>query len=119
MSFPNKRTRLAVAEEANEDFPAPRLGRAVKFALFDVVGNDIRGPFYRIRHDDPGTACDSHAQLVNLLHDCSVVIAGAVGPQMARRMHELGIHVVVTSERKPAARLVARLLAGTLEEAGS
>jgi predicted Fe-Mo cluster-binding NifX family protein len=107
--------RLAVAEEVKEDVPAPRLGRAVKFALFDVAGKDVRGPFYRVRHDDPGSVCDDHAELAALLHDCRVVIAGSVGPRMAQRLLDLGIEVVVTPERKPAAQLVARHLAGTLE----
>jgi predicted Fe-Mo cluster-binding NifX family protein len=113
------RVRLAVAEEQKEDILAPRLGRALKFALFDAAGKDIRGPFYRVRHDDPGTVCDDHADLLNLLHDCNVVIAGSVGPHMARRLHELGIEVVATPERKPAAQLVARHLAGTLERTRS
>jgi hypothetical protein len=38
---------------------------------------------------------------------------------MARRLHELGIEVVATPERKPAAQLVARHLAGTLERTRS
>jgi predicted Fe-Mo cluster-binding NifX family protein len=107
--------RLAVAEEEKEDVLAPRLGRALRFALFDVTGKDVRGPFYRVRHDDPGYVCDDHAELAALLHDCQVVIAGAVGPRMAQRLQDLGIEVVATPERRPAAQLVARHLAGTLE----
>jgi predicted Fe-Mo cluster-binding NifX family protein len=107
--------RLAVAEEEKEDSLAPRLGRAVKFALFDVVGKDIRGPFYRVRHDDPGKVCDEHAELAALLHDCQVVIAGSVGPRMAQRLRDLGIEVVATPERRSPAQLVARHLEGTLE----
>lgn len=107
--------RLAVAEEVGENVLAPRLGRAVKFALFDVSGNDIRGPFYRVRHDEPGEVCDDHAELAALLHDCQVVIAGGVGPHMTLRLRNLGIQVVATSERRPAAQLVARYLSKTLE----
>jgi predicted Fe-Mo cluster-binding NifX family protein len=107
--------RLAVAEEEKEDVLAPRLGRAVKFALFDVTGRDVRGPFYRVRHDDPGKVCDDHAELAALLHDCQTVIAGSVGPRMTQRLRDLGIEVVATSERRPAAQLVARYLAGNLE----
>jgi len=107
--------RMAVAEDVGEDVLAPRLGRAVKFALFDVAGNEIRGPFYRVRHDDPGEICDDHAELAALLHDCQVVIAGCVGPRMVQRLWDLGIEVVATSERRPAKQLVARYLAKTLE----
>ncbi len=107
--------RLAVAEEEKEDVLAPRLGRALKFALFYLDGKEVRGPFYRVRHDDPGSVCDDHAELSALLHDCRVVIAGSVGPCMARRLLDLGIEVVATAERGPAKQLVSRHLAGTLE----
>jgi predicted Fe-Mo cluster-binding NifX family protein len=108
--------RMAVAEEEKEDLLAPRLGRAVKFALFDVNGKEVRGPFYRVRHDDPGNVCDEHAELAALLHDCKVVIAGSVGPRMAQRLQDLGIEVVATPERRTAAQLVNRFLAGNLEQ---
>ncbi len=107
--------RVAVAEEEKEDVLAPRLGRAVKFALFDVDGRDVRGPFYRVRHDDPGATCDEHAELTALLHDCRVVIAGSVGQRMMQRLLDQGIEVVATPERGLASGLVARYLAGTLE----
>jgi predicted Fe-Mo cluster-binding NifX family protein len=107
--------RLAVAEEEKEDVLAPRLGRAVKFALFDVAGRDVRGPFYRVRHDDPGSVCDAHAELQALLHDCKLVIAGSAGPRIARCLRDSGIEVVATPARGSAAHLVARYLAGTLE----
>jgi len=106
---------LAVAEEEQDDVLAPRLGRAVKFALFDVEGGVVRGPFYRVRHDDPGTSCDEHAELTELLDDCRVVIAGSVGPRMAQRLRDRGIEVVATSERGSAAQLVARYLSETIE----
>ncbi len=109
------RIRLAVAEEISEDTLAPRLGRAVRFALFDADGEDARGPFYRVRHDDPGKDCDEHAELASLLHDCQVVIAGSTGPRMTRRLRDLGIQVVATPERSSAAQLVGRYLVGTLE----
>lgn len=107
--------RFAVAQEVVDDVPAPRLGRAVKFALFDVAGNEIRGPFYRVRHDEPGEVCDDHAELAALLYDCQAVIAGCVGPHLLQRLRDLGIEVVATPERRPAAQLAARYLAGTLE----
>ena len=107
--------RLAVAEETQEDTLAPRLGRTVRFALFDVNGKDVRGPFYRVRHDEPGEVCDEHAELAALLHDCQVVIAGSVGPRMTQRLRDLGIEVVATPERRPVAQLIARYVAGTLE----
>lgn len=37
---------IAVAEEG--DVVASRLGRAVKFALFDIEQGIVRGPFHRI-----------------------------------------------------------------------
>lgn len=115
----NATSRIAVAAEVTEDRPAPRLGRAVKFALFDVAGNDIRGPFFRVRHDDPGTMCDDHAELAALLHDCKVVIAGAVGHRMAKRLRDAGIEVVATPERLAPAELVDRFFAGSLTRVGA
>lgn len=106
--------RLAVAEETKESVLAPQLGKALKFALFDVSGKNVRGPFYRVRHDDPGQVCDDHAELAALLHDCRLVIAGSAGTRMRGRLRDLGIEVVTTSERRPAAQLVARYLAGHL-----
>jgi len=111
--------RIAVAEELTENVLAPRLGKAFRFALFDVTGKDIRGPFYRVRHDEPGTVCDDHAELTALLHDCKLVIAGSVGPAMEKRLRELGIQVVATPERRPATQLIARHFAGTLERSCS
>ena len=107
--------RLAIAEDEKEDVLAPRLGRALKFALFDVKGGAVRGPFYRVRHDEPGASCDDHAELSELLSDCRVVIAGSVGPRMAQRLMDLGIEVVASSERKPTAQVAASHFAGTLE----
>ena len=106
--------RVAVAEEKVGGVLAPRLGRAVKFVLFDTRGGEVRGPFYRVRHDDPGAVCDHHVELAALLHDCQVVIAGSVGSRMARRLQDLGIEVVATPEKRSAAELVTRHLAGTL-----
>jgi len=106
--------RVAVAEEEKEDVLAPRLGRAVKFALFDLRGGEVRGPSYRVRHDNPGEACDHHAELAALLYDCQAVIAGSVGRHMAQRLQDLGIEAVATSERISPVRLVTRYFAGTL-----
>lgn len=106
------RTRIAVAEGATPKPPA--LGRAVRYVLFDIVEGIARGPFYRVRHDNPGEACDGHAELITLLYDCKWVIAGAVGPRMKQRLHACGIEVVATPEEQSAAVLAARFLAGTL-----
>jgi predicted Fe-Mo cluster-binding NifX family protein len=107
--------RLAVAENRVDGTMAPRLGRALRFALFDVHGSELRGPFYRVRHDDPGDECCDHAELTALLHDCRVVIAGAAGDRMIERLRERGIEVVMTAEDKPSAQLAAAYLAGKLE----
>lgn len=106
--------RVAVAEKDQENVLASRLGRAVKFALFDTSGNEIRGPFYRVRHDHPGVTCDDHAELSALLRDCQAVIAGSAGPHMTQRLQALGINVVATDERISPLQLVARYCAGTL-----
>lgn len=114
MNRSDHRLRLAVAEEEKENMPAPRLGRALRFALFDAFGSDIRGPFYRVRHDDPGGRCDGHAELFDLLRDCQVVIAGSAGARISGLLRQHGIEVVTTPERQVSTRLVARHLAGTL-----
>jgi predicted Fe-Mo cluster-binding NifX family protein len=107
--------RLAVAEDRVDGSMAPRLGRALRFALFDVHDSELRGPFYRVRHDDPGDECCDHEELTSLLHDCQVVIVGAAGARMVERLRECGIDVVVTAEDKPSPQLAAAWLAGTLE----
>ena len=104
--------RVAVAETGDE--LAPRLGRAVKFALFDVEGGKAHGPCYRIRHDDPGGACDEHGELAALLRDCAAVIAGGLGPEMARRLTEAGVDPVATRENGSARDLALRYAAGRL-----
>ena len=93
---------------------APKLGRALRFALFDLHGRDLRGPFYRVRHDDPGTGCGDHDELAALLHDCSVVIAGAAGCRMTERLRDLGIEVLVTTDVQSSARIAAAYVAGKL-----
>ncbi len=107
--------RLAVAENRVDGTMAPRLGRALRFALFDVHGGELRGPFYRVRHDDPGADCCDHEELTSLLYDCQVVIVGAAGARMVERLREQGIDVVVTAEDKPSAQLADAWLAGKLE----
>lgn len=109
--------RVAVAEEEKEDVLAPRLGRAVKFALFDLRGDEVRGPSYRVRHDNPGEACDHHAELAALLHDCHAVIAGSAGQHMAQHLQAQGIEVVATPERISPLQLVTRYFADTLTRA--
>jgi predicted Fe-Mo cluster-binding NifX family protein len=106
------KVRVAVAEEGNG--LSPRLGRAVKFALFDAKNGEVRGPFYRVRHDNPGDACEGHGELSLLLRDCQAVIAGSVGARMEQRLRSDGIEVVATDERMPSVQLVARHLLGTL-----
>lgn len=109
--------RLAVAEQETDDTLAPALGRAVKFALFDVYPHSVRGPFYRVRHDQPGEVCDDHLELTQLLHDCQVVITGGAGKRMIQRLKTHQIEVIATSERAAAACLIARHLAGNLKQA--
>jgi len=111
--------RLAVAENLVDGRMAPRLGRTLRFALFDLNDNGLRGPFYRVRHDDPGEKCCDHEELTALLHDCRVVIVGAAGARMVERLREHGIEVVVTAEDKPSVQLAAAWLAGKLERNSS
>jgi predicted Fe-Mo cluster-binding NifX family protein len=102
--------RVAVAE--GEAGRAPALGRALRFVVFDILDGAARSPCYRVRHDQPGEACEGHAELISLLADCQVVIAGAAGPRLTQRLRASGIEVATTSEARPAAELVARHLAG-------
>ena len=105
-------SRVAVAE--GEPGRPPALGRVLRLVIFDIAGGEARSPCYRVRHDQPGAVCDSHAELVALLHDCQVVIVGAAGSRLTQRLHACGIEVVATTEEHPAAVLVAHYLAGTL-----
>lgn len=108
-------SRVAVAE--GEPGRPPALGRAVRLVIFDMIGGEARSPCYRVRHDHPGDICDGHAELVALLHDCQVVIAGAAGTRLTQRLHACGIEVVATTEEHPAAVLATRYLAGKLVRA--
>ena len=114
MNSDEQRIRVAVAEKPVEGTPAPRLGRALRFALFDVHGSEVRGPFYRVRHDEPGETCGEHEELTTLLHDCQVVIAGAAGERMVERLRERGITLVIAREDRPSAQLAAAYVAGNL-----
>lgn len=114
MKLAGRRIRVAVAEKPMEGTPALRLGRALRFALFDVHDRDVRGPFYRVRHDEPGETCGDHEELTALLHDCQVVIAGAAGERMVERLRECGIKVVIAREDRPSAQLAAAYVAGNL-----
>lgn len=102
--------RVAVAE--GDAGRPPALGRALRFVVFDILDGVARGPCYRVRHDQPGEVCEGHAELIALLRDCQVVIAGAAGPRLTQRLRACGIEVATTSEARPAAELVARHLAG-------
>lgn len=104
--------RVAVAEGSG---PAcPPLGRALRFAVFDVEQGRVRGPVYRVRHDNPGESCDQHAELLALVHDCQCVIAGSVGPRLGQRLRDAGMQVLATSETGSSATLAARMEAGRL-----
>jgi predicted Fe-Mo cluster-binding NifX family protein len=112
MKSVGRRIRVAVAEKPVESTPAARLGRALRFALFDVQDRRVRGPFYRVRHDEPGGSCGDHGELTALLHDCQVVIAGAAGERMVERLRERGIDVVIAKEDRPSAKLAAAYATG-------
>ena len=105
---------MAVAENRVDGSMAPRPGRALRFAVFDVHGSGLRGPFYRVRHDDPGDECGDHEELTSLLHDCQMVMVGAAGARMVERLRERGIEVVVTKQLRNSAQLAAAYAAGSL-----
>jgi len=92
------------------DQVAPRLGQAVKFALFDAGGGQVKGPFFRVRHTDPGNSCGEQAELVTLLHDCQMVIAGSAGNRLTALLSEHGVTVVRTEQRQATRELVIQLL---------
>ena len=108
------RLRVAVAEQEQQDVLAARLGRAVKFGLFDARDGEIRGPFYRVSHDYPGDVCVHQSVIGAMVLDRQAVISGSAGPHMQRRLQALGIDVVATPETQPPLQLVSRYLAGTL-----
>ena len=116
MSCDEDHIRLAVAEQNIGNLPALRLGRALRFALFDVSGKHARGPFYRVRHLNPGEECDHNAELSSLLHDCQLVITGSVGVRLKQRLLDQGVKVISTPERIITTQLIARYLNGMLEE---
>lgn len=115
MSEESIRNRIAVAEDRLDDGLAARLGRAEKFALFDAGERGLRGPFYRVRHGDPGSSCEGQAELVRMLADCRAVITGGAGERTGGMLAAQGIEVVATAERGKPVDLVTRFLGGTLE----
>ena len=112
MSTGISRCQIAVAE--GPGMGCPPLGRALRFALFVVERGDVRGPVYRIRHDNPGQSCTGHADLLELLADCQVVIAGSVGGKLTARLHDAGVTVIATSDTGTAEYLAAQWAAGQL-----
>lgn len=105
--------RMAVAENRLDGSLAPRLGKALRFAIFDFRDQRVRGPLYRVRHDEPGSTC-GHTELAALLHDCQVVIAGGAGERMVERMRNGGAEVVIAPGDKPSVQLAADWFAGRL-----
>lgn len=104
---------MAVAENRLDGTLAPRLGKALRFAIFDLRDQRVRGPLYRVRHDEPGSTC-GHTELAALLQDCQVVIAGGAGERMVQRMRVGGTEVVIAPEAKPSAQLAADWFAGRM-----
>ncbi len=98
MSCSSDRLRVAVAEETVTEELALHLGRATKFAVFDVREGRVRGPFFRVRHMDPGGNCDGQEELARLLQDCDAVLARSAGRRLSERLAEFGVEVVATDE---------------------
>lgn len=98
--------RIAVAEDCVFGTLAPRLGKALRFGLYEVVGKQLRGPWYRVRHGEPHGQCMDHEELQRLLHDCQLVVTGAVGSHMKRRLQEMGVDIVIGDKDRSPRELV-------------
>lgn len=90
----------------------PALGRALRFVVFDILDGVGRSPCYRVRPDYPGQKCTGNEELMELLDDCEVVIAGSAGPRLREQMRARGTEVVLMEGGGPPEKLVERLLAG-------
>ncbi len=103
-----------MAEETISDDLASRLGRATKFAIFEVRAGRIRGPVYRVRHQEPGENCEMHDELARLLEDCDAVIVKSAGQKLVDRLRLQGVNVVVSGETGKPKQLVLRYISGEL-----
>ena len=69
------------------------------------------------QHDAKGSHSHHQALLTSVLHDCQAVIAGGIGPPMARALHEEGLELYL-SRRTLAREAVTDLLEGRLQPVG-
>lgn len=91
----------------------PRWGKAGSVAVARVEGGRIASwEVFPVGWDalhDAGTEGGHHARIARFLmeHHVQVVVAGHMGPPMARMLHEMGLTVVLGAEGDPAVAVLA------------
>lgn len=119
--------KIAVAaQDANT--VSQHFGRSACFIVFDVkegkvAGKEVRDNTYTAhakgecdgKHDHHHDQPHSHANIVNALHDCEVVLCRGMGFRAAEDLKAHGIRPFIIAEDGTPDAIVASLLAGTLK----
>jgi predicted Fe-Mo cluster-binding NifX family protein len=100
-------------------------GRSAAFLVFDIENGQIKSRETRANagcHSHAEGACnhggtdqpDSHAGIVAVLADCSVVLSGGMGGRAAEALKVAGISATVVAASGPAESVISAYLAGKL-----
>jgi predicted Fe-Mo cluster-binding NifX family protein len=123
--------KIAVAS-ADGKMLSSHFGRSACFVVFDVADGKIvskeertnsltafgkgecAGPDHH-HHDGP----HSHADVVNALSDCEVLLCGGMGRRAAEELEARGIRPLIVETDLPADKAVTAYLSGSLKTAGT
>jgi predicted Fe-Mo cluster-binding NifX family protein len=80
-----------------------RTGRSKEFAIFEIIDKKLLNTEYRENHHDDDhddSSEHSHADVIALLYDVDLLIAGAVGKYMKKDLNENNINYELTVKTK-------------------
>lgn len=100
-------------------------GRSQGFVVFEAKGTSLDNREYRTNNHTPHAQglCHgeghehghhSHAGILDLLHDCDVVLCGGMGTGALQALHQNGIKAVIMNSPSSAEEAAASYLSGTL-----
>jgi predicted Fe-Mo cluster-binding NifX family protein len=106
---------------------SPHFGRSKAFLVFDTEGGEIRSREVRPNihghqahgegqghGEGHGHGHHDHNVFITLLHDCTVVISGGMGPGALHALQGAGLKVCLVSQPLMAEEAVALFLLGKL-----
>ena len=108
-------------------------GQSKGFLVFEVQGHSIGTPEFRTNHHTPhaqglcnhsgehqhGHGSHSHANILELLHDCKVVLCGGMGAGAVNALRSNGIEPLLLTGQCSPEEAVASYLNGRTLPAGT